>query len=108
MIGQLDRRVQIQVLSTTKDAYGGDVETWTTVRTESAKYNPGSGTERRIALQEQSELAATFTFHYSTLTKSMTPQSHRIVFDGGEWDIHSVVETMRGRWIEVVAKRRMA
>lgn len=108
MIGQLDRRVTIQAYTSGEDGYGGITKNWTNVRTESAKYAPGSGAERRIALQEQSELGATFTFHKSILTKSMTPESHRLVFDGANWDIHSVVEAKRGRWIEVIAKRRVA
>ena len=106
--GRLDRRVTIQNYTTTRDAAGGVVKSWSDVRTESASYWPGSGKERRESAQEKSTLSATFTFHKSTLTAAMTPQSHRLVFDGGNWDIHSVSAPDRGRTIEVTATRRVS
>lgn len=108
MIGDMDRRVVIQARSVTENAFGEEVESWADVRTESASYSPGSGAERRISAQERSEHPATFVFHSNALTKAMTPQSHRLTFDGGIWDIHSNVEIGRGRKRSIIAIRRVS
>lgn len=105
-IGNLDRRVTIQNHTDSRDAFGGITKGWTAVRTESAHYNPGTGSERRIAGQEQSSLAATFTFHSSILTRSISPESHRLSFDGGIWDIISTAALDRNRYIAIDARRR--
>lgn len=107
MIGKLDRRVAIQERSVTEDSFGGGVEGWATVRTESASYNPGNGGERRISAREHASHPATFEFHSSTLTKGIRPNTHRLVFDGDNWDIVSAVEIGRGRYISVAAARRL-
>ena len=98
-----DRRVMIQAYTPIEDEAGGIKKTWVNVRKESAKYEPGSAAEKRIAAREQSSLMATFTFHSSTLTRSMTPESHRLVFEGHDWDIQGAYETRRGRYVEVIA-----
>lgn len=108
MIGHLDRRVTIEAVSVSENTFGEPVNSWASVRTESARYEPGSGAERRISAQEQASHPATFTFHASALTKAMTPQSHRLSFDGGTWDIQSNVEIGRGRYRSVVAVRRVS
>ena len=108
MIGKLDRRVTIQARSVTETALGEPVDVWVDVRTESASYAPGSGAERRISAQEQASHPATFVFHSSTLTKAITPQTHRLSFDGGTWDISSNVEIGRGRYRSVIATRRVS
>jgi len=104
--GKLDRIIGIEVCSTANDTYGGQVHTWTPVRNEFANYYPGTGSERRIALQEVAELAATFTVRFNALTSALGPQTHRLTFDGSNWDIASVVEKKRGAYIEILARRR--
>ena len=108
MIGNLDRRVAIQSRTVSENAFGEPVDTWATVRIESASYQPGSGAERRISAQEQASHPATFIFHSSTLTKAITPQSHRLSFDGSTWDIESNVEHGRGRYRSIIATRRVS
>lgn len=108
MIGNMDRRVSIEARSVTENSFGEAIESWAEVRKESASYSPGSGAERRISAQEQASHPATFVFHSNTLTSAMTPQSHRLVFDGGTWDIHSNVEIGRGRKRSVIATRRVS
>lgn len=100
-----DRRVTIQARAVVEDSFGGRNPQWSTVRTESARYHPGSGAERRITGREVSSHPATFTFRASTLTKQMAPNSHRLEFDGAYWDIISAVADGRGRDIEVLATR---
>lgn len=106
--GRRDRIVTIQSLSVVDDNMGGRVETWTDERDERASYNPGTGSERRIAGQEQSSLGATFGFHFNSLTSAIEPQGYRLQFEGAFWDIHSAVEIGRGRAVEVIAKRRVS
>lgn len=106
MIGKLDRRVKIQSRSVGENDFGEPVDNWADVRTESASYEPGSGAERRISAQERSEHPATFIFHSSALTEAMTPQSHRLSFDGHFWDIQSNIEMKRGRYRSIIANRR--
>lgn len=108
MIGGMDRRVVIQSYTISENSFGEPVASWSNVRTESASYSPGSGAERRISAQEQASHPATFIFHSNTLTKTMTPQSHRLSFDGGIWDIHSNVEIGRGRKRSIIAVRRVS
>lgn len=105
---KLDRRVTIQALSVTESGIGEAVGSWANVRTESASYHPGSGAERRISAQEQANHPATFEFHASALTRSLAPQTHRLVFDGDTWNITSAVEVRRNRRVSVVATRRVS
>jgi len=100
-----DRRVIIQARAIVEDAFGGANPDWSTVRTESARYYPGTGAERRISGREVSSHPATFTFRSSELTRTLAPNTHRLEFDGSYWDIISAVDDGRGRDIEVLATR---
>lgn len=104
--GRLDRRITIQKRTVTTDAYNAQEEHWKDIRRESAAYNPGSGSERRIAAQETGEMAATFTVHASALTKAINPADYRIEFDCAIWDIIATAAPDRGRMIEITARRR--
>ena len=111
MIGKLDRRVIIlQLATSSENDFGEPVEVWVTVQTVSAKYEPGSGAERRISAQEQASHPATFIMHSSVLTRSITPGTHRFKFDGGNWDIESNVEhaPKRRRYRSITATRRVS
>lgn len=107
-IGRLTRRVTIQSKSLSENDFGEAVEAWSDVRTESASYTPQIGIEQRTQAQEQSHQAATFVFHSSTLTDSITPQSHRLSFKNDFWDITSNLEIGRGRYRSIVAVRRVS
>lgn len=104
--GKYDRRVTVQVRSITEDAFGGVVDGWGNLTTIWAQYQPGTGGERRVAAaQEQGQMPATFNIRYSATTAAIKPQSHRIVFDGSNWDIESIAETSRREELSIVARR---
>lgn len=72
------------------DGYTTQPGAWATWCTEWAKVVFGTGAERRTAAQEQATLTATFHVLRNSKTAELTPLD-RIQFDGGVWDIASVV-----------------
>jgi SPP1 family predicted phage head-tail adaptor len=64
--GRLNRRVIIQSLSTTQDAYGQPISTMTTVATVWAAVEPLSGRALFAAKQAQSEISVKITIRYRT------------------------------------------
>lgn len=105
--GKMDRRIAVQSFTQTEDDLGTPVQSWTTAQSLWASISYGTGQERREAAQEQSSLVATFIVRSSTFTQSITPQSHRISFDGLFWDIESAVPSVkRGVHISLTAKAR--
>lgn len=104
--GKYDRRVTVQALSITEDAFGGAVNGWANLTTVWAEYLPGTGGERRVAAaQEQGQMPATFNIRYSSATAAIKPQTHRISFDGSYWDIESIAETERRKSLSIIARR---
>ena len=104
--GKFDRRITVQARTVTEDAFGGVIDGWNDFVTVWAQYQPGTGGERRVAAaQEQGQMPATFNIRYSITAAGITPQSHRIVFSGSNWDIESIAETARGKELSIVARR---
>lgn len=104
-----DRVVILLTRTQTEDALGTPVETWTEAQTVRAKVHKGSGAERRAAAQEQSSLPATFTVRQSALTKAVTPASHRLRFEGKDWDIETAMQSeRRGREVIWTATARIS
>ena len=109
--GKFDKRIKIQGLTPTnpggaEDAFGAPVEDFTDTAEDAATVwgmvEYGSGGERRVAAaQEQANLPVTVTVRYSTLTRGIVPLSHRLYFDGKEWDIESAAP-VQGRPAELV------
>jgi SPP1 family predicted phage head-tail adaptor len=81
--GKLDRRVQLQSKTVTKDTAGAPVETWTTFATVwAAKAEQGSR-EFKAFGQVQAECTALFTARYLSIITA----EHRIVCDGRIFEI---------------------
>ena len=98
--GKFDKRVKVQidVGSTTdaaEDAFGAVIEDFSDNADEGsytiwANLEYGTGGERRVgAAQEQANLPVTVTIRRSTKNLLIAPLTHRLHFDGKEWDIES-------------------
>lgn len=116
--GKLDKRIKIQTLvsktaSAPEDAFGGKFDTFTDDDSEShsvyAYVEYGSGGERRVGVaQEQANLPVSVMVRYSSLTKNLDPNDHRLYFDGKAWDIESVAPSGgRPDMLIIIARARV-
>lgn len=106
--GRYDRRVEVSGYTVTQNAAREDVKAWTVLGKRWAKIERGSGSERREAAQERSSLPATVILRYSEFASQIQPQTHRLAFDGLEWDIESASEGTLGRRREIMIVARAA
>ncbi|MGB6230835.1 MAG: phage head closure protein [Litorimonas sp.] len=105
--GSLDRRITVQSLSTTENAYGEPLEAWADDRKLWAAYSPGTGQERREAAQERATVTATFIVRDSAHTRALSASANRIAFGGQVWDIVSALPSARrGDHITITATAR--
>jgi SPP1 family predicted phage head-tail adaptor len=105
-VGKLNDRITIQQVAETRDAYGGVIETWTTVATVWARVQYRPGKEYFKADQVNAEAAALFYIRYRTGIK----RKMRISFDGGEWDIQDIrpmKDLNKAHLLEIVATARV-
>lgn len=88
----LDRLIDIQSVTETRDEFGDPVETWADFDTNvPAEYLPVSGAEQFQSQQHLATATARFRIRYRTdLTRKM-----RIVFDGDTWNVQHFEEDRR-------------
>lgn len=88
----LDRLIDIQVATETRDAAGQPVETWADfVAKVPAQYMPVSGREQFEAQQVLATAVAKFRIRYrSDITRKM-----RLVFEVENWEIRHLEEDLR-------------
>jgi len=82
-IGRLDKRVSIQRRSATKDAYGQELDSWTTIAQVWAQVKPLGGKERmrNSAMVVESILTHTITVRYSaSLMPPLEADAWRILY----------------------------
>lgn len=82
-IGRLDKRVTIQRRSATKDSYGQELNSWTTIAQVWAQVKPLGGKERmrNAAMVVESILTHTVTVRYSdTLMPPLEADAWRILY----------------------------
>lgn len=100
-VEKMDRRITIQVATTTQNSYGEEIETWSDLSTVWAQFLPGGGSERFTAQQVYAETQARFRIRWRG---GITPLN-RIQFDGKNWDILAVDEYGgRGVGLEIKVK----
>lgn len=99
--GKLDRRITIQEPVISQDDYGEPVVTgWADVATVWAQVVPVSGREYFDATAVRAEKTTRFRIRWrSGLTEAM-----RIVYDGRNYDIRSIVELGRREGLEIRAE----
>lgn len=82
-IGRLDKRVSIQRRSSTKDSYGQEIDSWTTIAQVWAQVKPLGGKERMrsTAMVVESILTHTVTVRYSeSLMPPLEADAWRILY----------------------------
>ena len=88
--GQLNRKISIRKSTSTSDSYGGQVPTWSTFLNDAwARVRPLSMREMWQADQVSSTIDTEFLIRYTT---GITP-SMMVVYDGKEYNIHSIIDT---------------
>lgn len=100
-IGRLNRRVTIQQKSASRDAYGGEAITWTTVAIVWAAVLPLRGREYMAIREAGAELTTRFVIRYRS---GVTP-AMRIVHGDAHYDIVEVIDSEDGhRFLELMAR----
>lgn len=86
--GAKDRRIKLQCLAQTKDAFGGNVRTWSDVATVWAGVRHLSGGESRTSKHggQSAEARTEFLIWY----RAGVSAAMRVVFDGQVFDIRHV------------------
>lgn len=101
-IGDLDRRITIQQATTASDVFGEQVETWSTYRKVWAKLSYESGNEFFEADQKTAVRTVKFTVRYdSSITEVM-----RISYNSAYYDIRSIEEVGRNRYLVLKTEKR--
>lgn len=108
--GKYDKRVEVLSKTSELNAMKETVLTWggDDNRKLWAEVKRGTGDERRTgADQEQASLPAMVYFRYNSFSSQIAPDTHRLRFDGKDWDIVSAAEGDRRRreWLVVVRAR---
>lgn len=101
-IGDLDKRVSIQMKTETKDGYGAPIETWATVATVWARWIPLKASERFSASQTIAEVDGEWRIRYR---RNINAGNTRIVDGMGTiYDIQPSIEMGRREWLRIYAK----
>jgi SPP1 family predicted phage head-tail adaptor len=102
-IGELDRRIIIEVSTPTRDTDGGEIQSWATFSTVWANVDFGTGKEEFEAERLTAIDKTKFTIRYlSGVTKEM-----RINFDSKYYNIRSVKQGgMRKEFLELLTENR--
>lgn len=100
-IGRLNRRITIEQKSVTRDAYGGETITWSTVAAVWAAVLPIRGREYVAIRQAGAELTTRFVIHYRA---GVTP-AMRVSYNGATYNIEEVIDSEDGhRFLELMAR----
>lgn len=103
--GKLDRRITLERFTATRDEFNEPVETWGTLATVSASYEPLSDGEKFRASETAAEASARFAIRYSTTVADLNPKD-RLTFEGDPWEIVRVKEIGRREGLEITATAR--
>ena len=102
VIGQLDRRIQIGSYTTAKNLSGEDIQTWTYATAIWANVQPVGGGESTEGDQNVGESVNIFTIRYRTGVE----QKNRIKYNSKDYDILSVDEIERKKYLQIKARRK--
>jgi SPP1 family predicted phage head-tail adaptor len=102
-IGRLDRRIEIQAAAENTSDYGGIELEFTTHRTQWARVEYSTASERFEAAAQTEIQTVVFTVRYIT-PEVQTP--HRIVYEGNTYDIIGVQEVGRRQFQRITATLR--
>ncbi len=98
--GLLDRRIVIEQNTPTTDAFGAEVESWSTLDTVWAQIMQPKGREVFEANQVVAEVDVVFRIRWrSDVTAKM-----RVSYGGETYDIAAAIEVRRQRYLDLAAK----
>lgn len=102
---KLDRRITIEQPSVSRDDYGGESLSWTTLGQYAASRNDVSDSEKYSADQVNSSIMARFVVR-STIKTRQVNSTYRLNHNSMTWEILGVKEVndSRKRFIEITAK----
>ena len=88
--GRLNKLITIQQSTQTRDAHGGNVDSWGTYAVRMASIVPMNGREYFTARQEASEVSHRVRIRYDSTAGATTPKM-RILYGSRVFDIESVI-----------------
>ena len=101
--GKLNRRITIQSISESRDAYGEPIKSWVTAYTVWAEVRPLRGDERAQNQQLVSKADTKFIIRYNS---SMTiTEQHRIQYDSDNYDITAILEIGHKKGWEILGHK---
>lgn len=108
MVGALRHRITFQQKTTTADGSGGTTFTWSEYYTCSASVKPTSGA--RLLADGQTALIGASTFMIRDNPDKVITQDMQIIFNSETYILAMppVVIEEKGRWMKIVAKKKMA
>lgn len=105
-ISELNRRIVIQSPTITRDAHGGEIKTWATVRTCWAKMESVSTmeiNERKEAERLSNIMAVVWYIRYWTTTEITNKM--RISYGGNYYDIETVLDVDDFKFLMIKTKK---
>ena len=97
-IGRLNHRVTVQSRTTTTDAYGQQLDTWSDLATVWANIKPIGGRERLRAMAMESTLTHTVMVRYrAAFTPPILMGARRIAYQGRIFNIVAARDVDEGR-----------
>lgn len=88
--GSLNRRITVQSYTTTVNAYGEPIKSWSTYAQRWAAVEPLLGREYWAAQQVVAENSVRFRMRHDATTSAITPKM-RVSYDSRTFDINSVI-----------------
>lgn len=98
--GSLDRRIIVQVKTETQSRSGAVTETWANSLNIAAAFEPLGSREFPLNQKRYSETTARFRIRYRT---GITPDRHRISYNGQIWNIRPPLMIGRKVALEIEA-----
>ena len=104
--GRLRHRITIQQNTPTRDAHGGEVDSWGAVTTVWAEISPLNGKEYFTAKQETAEITHKVRLRYNNALSGITPKM-RVLFGSRTLDIESAINPQeRNKEIILMCRER--
>lgn len=99
--GKLDRRILIQTKTTTRDSYGAEIISYTTLANVWAEILPVSGREYFLAAQFVPEAQLKIRIRYRT----DFDETAQIIYNSTTYDILYIAEIGRQEGVEILVKK---
>lgn len=103
--GDMDRRIQLERFTATRDEYNEPVKAWAPLATRWAAYEPLSDGEKFRAGEVAANASARFRIRWSASVSDLNPKD-RLMFEGVVHEITGVKEIGRREGIEITTAAR--